>query len=247
MRLNKALAAAGVASRRGADELIAAGRVTVDGLPAVPGQPVGPSQHISVDGAAIVSPFEEAAKARLHVLCHKPRGVVSTVRDPQGRRTVLDLLPPSMRVERLYPVGRLDADSEGLVLLTNDGELTHRLLHPSHGHAKIYHVRVHGAVTEAMLALMRRGMTLAEGDHLAPVAVSVRAVEATETELEMVLRQGVNRQIRRMCRDVGLSVSRLVRVGMADLTLADLPPGACRPLTFEESRALRRLAALPDA
>lgn len=251
-RLNKALADAGLCSRRKADDLIFAGAVRVNGAAAdSPGLRVDPDRdRVEVNGR----PVRLKLPGRQDVcwlMLHKPVEVVSTVSDPQGRRTVIDLVPEPWRGRRLYPVGRLDYFSEGLLLLTDDGELAHRLSHPRWHLPRVYEVRVRpengGEVPEAALAAMRRGMTLAEGESLVPVEVRVlreRTSREGETLLEMTLRQGVNRQIRRMCRDVGLTVLRLRRIRQGPLALADLPPGAVRSLTEKEKADLRRAVGL---
>lgn len=249
MRINKALAAAGVCSRRAADELIATGSVLVNGAPAEPGMQVNALDAILVNGRPVSLPLGAAASF-IYLLCNKPRKVVSTANDPQGRRTVLDLVPKELAGERLYPVGRLDYDSEGLILLTNHGELTHRLTHPSHHLPKTYRVSVAGAVRESQLETFRAGMTLAEGETVAPVEVSIiqGAMDgAGSTLLEMVLVQGLNRQIRRMCRDVGLEVKRLVRIGQGPLSLGAEKPGGCRPLQENEVAALLHAAGLSSS
>ncbi|MEF3696536.1 pseudouridine synthase, partial [Desulfolutivibrio sp.] len=176
---------------------------------------------------------------------HKPVQTVTTASDPQGRPTVFELLPPEIPRQGLFTVGRLDFYSEGLLLFTDDGELTHRLTHPSTHVPKIYHVLVRGQVSEHTLAIMGQGMRLAEGEVLAPVTASVLYRETPErTLLSLRLIQGVNRQIRRMCRDLGLTVLRLVRVAQGPIALGDLPRGTFRPLTPEEVSALRAAAGL---
>lgn len=247
MRINKALAVAGICSRRAADELIASGAVLVNGAPATPGMQVNAGDNVQVQGRTIHLLFGKSTNLT-YLLCNKPQKVVSTASDPQNRRTVLDLVPTEFSGERLYPVGRLDYDSEGLILLTNDGELTHRLTHPSHHLPKTYRVTVAGPVDESQLQTFRAGMTLAEGEAVAPVDVSI-VQEARNSEdttiLEMVLIQGLNRQIRRMCRDVGLEVKRLVRIGHGPLRLRGVHPGDCRQLSEKETVTLLRAAGLP--
>lgn len=249
VRLNKAIADAGVCSRRKADELIAAGRVRVDGQPPSPGQKVDPaSQRIEVNGRAIAAPPAD----NTYLLLYKPVEVVSTASDPQGRRTVLDLVPSHLQGRRLYPVGRLDYFSEGLLLLTDDGELTNRLTHPSHHVDKEYRVRVRGAVTDEVLATFRGGMHVpAKADtpanepsvQLAPVEVARVKRARRDTTLTLVLRQGVNRQIRRMCDAVGLTVLSLMRVRLGPLRLGKLAAGESRELTAEEVASLHRATA----
>ncbi|WP_167512368.1 pseudouridine synthase [Oceanidesulfovibrio marinus] len=246
MRINKALAAAGVCSRRAADELIASGTVLVNGQPAKPGMQVSANDEVTVDGRAVALPLGQRTTFT-YLLCNKPRKYVSTASDPQGRRTILDLVPAAHADTRLYPVGRLDYDSEGLILLTNNGELTHRLTHPSHHLPKTYRVSVAGPVSEKQLQTFRAGMTLAEGDKVAPVGVEIikgARNGGDSTLLEMVLIQGLNRQIRRMCRDVGLEVKRLVRIGQGPLKLGSLRPGECRLLRENETTALLRDSGL---
>ncbi|WP_459931952.1 pseudouridine synthase [Fundidesulfovibrio butyratiphilus] len=245
VRLNKALAQAGVCSRRAADELIRNGRVTVNGRPPEGmGQNVDPVRDdIRLDGAPIRTP---GTAAPAYFLLHKPVEVVSTASDPDGRRTVLDLVRPYAGGARLFPVGRLDYFSEGLLLLTSDGELANRMTHPRWHMAKVYRLTVRGPVPEQALATMRAGMTLSEGETLAPVTARVIGHSPRgDSVIELELRQGVNRQIRRMCRDLHLTVLRLVRVAQGPLVLGDLPPGACRPLVQREIEALRSAAGLP--
>ena len=248
IRLNKALAEAGVCSRRKADEYIFSGAVRVNGQVAEnPGVRVMPDDRISLNGR----PVELRAQSRqaCWLMLHKPVQVVSTASDPEGRETVLDLVPEPWCRKRLYPVGRLDYFSEGLILLTDDGELAHRLTHPRWHLPKIYHVLVRPERGEdsvsAALALFRRGMTLSEGDRLAPVEVSViPGASRRGIVLEMVLHQGLNRQIRRMCRDVGFTVLRLMRVAEGPVDLGELAPGRVRQLSSSEVSALRRAVGL---
>ena len=236
MRLNKALAHAGVCARRKADELIFAGRVAVNGeIVTEPGRQVAvDAERITVDGNLVGGPRETCC-----LMVHKPVRMVSTVSDPEGRPTVLELTPQAYRSRRLYPVGRLDYFSEGLILLTDDGDLAHKLAHPRHHLPKQYEVRVRGRVPESALAVMRKGMVLAEGERLAPM--EAKAVpQGRDTLLHLTLHQGVNRQIRRMCRDLDLVILRLVRTDFGPLTLAELAPGGARPLNEDELRLLRR-------
>lgn len=245
VRINKALAQAGVCSRRAADDLVARGLVTVNGAPAEPGTRVDPTRdRIEVRGKALAAPRKDAASA--YLMLNKPVRVVTTAKDPQGRTTVLDLLPPEFRSRRVFPVGRLDFFSEGLLLLTDDGELANRLAHPSHHLPKVYRARVRGAVDDAALETMRRGMTLAEGERLAPVEVRVLRAGSDATTLELTLVQGVNRQIRRMCRDLGLTVLRLQRLSQGPVALSGLKPGQVRRLTDDEVRSLKLAAGLDD-
>ena len=226
-----------MASRRKCEELIAAGRVTINGeTVSVLGTKVDPEHdRVQVDGERIAAPREHT-----YILLHKPAGVVSTARDPQGRRTVLDLVPKG---KRLYPVGRLDVDSEGLLLLTDDGELTQRLTHPSHEQEKEYQVWVDGQPSKQALSMLRAGVVLEDG-RTRPAQVRVLRGEQGGTWLRFVIHEGHKRQLRRMCRAVGHRVRRLIRVRMGPLTLDDLPPGKHRPLTAKERSLLRRSAGL---
>jgi 23S rRNA pseudouridine2605 synthase len=237
-RLHKVLAQAGVASRRKCEELIAAGRVKVNGeIVTIPGRKVDPhSDHIEVDGKAIQLPSDH-----VYFLLNKPVGYVSTVRDPQGRPTVMDLLPVRRRV---YPVGRLDIDSEGLILLTDDGELAQRLTHPSYEHEKEYQVLVDGRPTARTLRHLRDGIELEDG-YTWPAEVAVLRREDNGTWLRFVIHEGRKRQLRRMCKAVGHPARRLIRVRMGPLTLGNLPPGQHRSLTPKERERLAEAVGLP--
>ena len=232
VRLNKYLAGTGLCSRRKADELIAQGRVTINGHPAQAGDRVQSTDTVRVDGERLSSEEEKVV-----LMLHKPVEVVSTASDPQGRRTVLDFVPQRYRHLRLFPVGRLDYYSEGLILLTNMGDLAQHLMHPSHSQRKVYKVLVRGRVSDAVLSRMRGGMTLAEGDVTAPAGVEPEDL-GRDTLLTITLQQGLNRQIRRMCRDCGLTVLKLKRVAEAGLRLGNLPEGETRALSQEEVAAL---------
>jgi len=234
-RLQKVLAAAGLGSRRQCEELILDGRVEVDGETLVQlGTKVDPVQQtIRVDG----EPLKRQQVA--YIMLHKPEGVVSTARDPAGRPRVTDMVPPEYG--RLFPVGRLDMSSEGLILLTNDGPLANRLTHPRYGVEKHYHVQVAGQVETETLRQLREGMYLAEG--FARVArVRIKSRRKQGTILEMVLDEGRNREIRRLLAKVGHKVQRLVRVAIGPLRLGELPRGAYRELRREEVQALREAA-----
>jgi 23S rRNA pseudouridine2605 synthase len=226
VRLNAYLARAGLASRRGADELIKAGRVTVNGEPGQLNTFVEAADSVEVDGTPV------APQRLAYVLLNKPAGVVTTARDPQRRRTVVDLVPHEARV---VPVGRLDADTTGALLLTNDGPLAHRLAHPRYGVEKVYEVDVEGEPTDEKLALLREGVELDDG-RTAPA----KARRLGPHRLELVLHEGRKHQIKRMCAAVGLPVVRLHRAKYAGLTLGDLPHGGWRELTDAEVRVLRR-------
>lgn len=234
-RLNKVIAEAGCCSRRKADELIFAGRVAVNGeVETHAGRRICPDDEVSVDGKPLAG-----AQQMLYLMLHKPVHVVSTAADPQGRQTVLSLVARAYPGVRLFPVGRLDYFSEGLILLTNDGRLAQRLMHPRHHLPKEYEVLVRNVVTQKALQSMRSGMRLAEGEELLPVEVTARSTSSGCTLLRMVLRQGVNRQIRRMCRDLGLTILRLRRVAIGPLQLGKLGTGQYRLLEEAELAALR--------
>ena len=231
-----------MASRRGADELISAGRVRVNGAVVdTPGARVNPdADRVEVDGRRVGG----APAETVTLLLHKPVQVVTTASDPQGRTTVLDLLPKELRRQRPFPVGRLDFFSEGLLLLTTDGDLCHRLTHPRYHLTKVYEVLVRGAIGDDGIQRMRDGMPLAEGDKLAPVGVTAHPPEGGRQLLEMRLGQGVNRQIRRMCRDLGLTILSLRRVSQGPISLGTLKPGKWRRLTDRELVRLRTAAGL---
>lgn len=220
-RLQKVLARAGVASRRKAEELIAAGRVTVNGRVAVLGDVAAEVDDVRLDGRPLAAPARHVTYA-----LHKPRGYVTTASDERGRPTVLELVPAA---PGLHPVGRLDLDSEGLLLLTTEGDLTLRLTHPRYEHEKEYRVWTDPPrVPQAALARLRAGVLLDDGP-----AVAVRA-ERADGGAVIVLREGRKRQVRRMMAAVGHEVVRLVRTRVAGLELGGLAPGAYRELTEEE-------------
>jgi len=233
-RLQKVLARAGIGSRRACEELIADGRVRVDGDVARLGRRVDvETALITVDGA----PVGVRPGLTYHLL-NKPAGVVSTAADPQGRPTVVEFVPSEPRV---FPVGRLDFDTEGLLLLTNDGELTHRLTHPSFGVEKEYLAQVAGSPSRAALRRLRDGVDLDDGPT-APARVSL----VEPSVLRITIHEGRNRQVRRMCAAVGHEVQRLVRTRIGPLIDRRLAPGATRPLTVDEVHALQRAVADPD-
>jgi 23S rRNA pseudouridine2605 synthase len=226
IRLQKVMADRGVASRRAAEAMITEGRVRVNGdLITTLGTRVPEAAHIEVDGRLIAAPAPHR-----YVLLNKPVGIVSTAQDEHGRRTVVDHIAAR---ERLYPVGRLDTDSEGLLLLTNDGTWAERVLHPRYGHEREYDVWVEGDLTDEALARLQRGIPLEEGIARA-VRVSVRSRSRGRSRLSLVLLTGWKRQVRRMCVAVGLKVTRLVRVRMGPLELGKLRPGEFRDLTKRE-------------
>ena len=227
MRLNAFLARAGVASRRRADELIKAGRVAVNGEPGQLNTVVGARDRVEVDG-------EEVARQRLrYVLLHKPAGVVTTARDPQGRPTVVELVPAEPRV---VPVGRLDVDTTGALLLTNDGRLAHRLAHPRYGVEKTYVAEVDGDLGEDALQRLRDGVDLDDGG-----TALARDRILGPGRVELVLHEGRKHQVKRMLAAVGHPVTRLHRSAYAGLTLEGLEPGECRELEPSEVERLRSM------
>ena len=229
-RLQKVLARAGLGSRRACEELIAAGRVAIDGQTAQLGNRVDPTrQRVTVDGAVILTDTD-----LVHYLLNKPRRVVTTAHDPQGRPTVLDLVPDAPRV---FPVGRLDADTEGLLLLTNDGELAQLLAHPSHGVDKTYLAEVEGRPSPAAVRALREGVDLDDGPT-APARVTLLQHQGKRSALELTIHEGRNRQVRRMCEAVGHPVTRLVRTRIGPLRDDRLAPGTWRRLQPDEVQRL---------
>ncbi|MCY3861854.1 MAG: pseudouridine synthase [bacterium] len=227
-RIQKVLAAAGVASRRAVEEMVAEGRITVNGQPARLGQRIDPDHDaVEVDGIPVGLRTD-----LVYYLLNKPPGVVTTASDPQGRPTVVDMVPEEPRV---FPVGRLDADSEGLLLLTNDGGLTHRLTHPSFGVPKEYLAHVEGRPSRGALRRLREGVELEDG------AAQAMAVSLPEPSvIRIVVHEGRNRLVRRMCEAVGHPVIRLVRIRIGPLADRKLPPGQWRVLRPGEVRELER-------
>jgi 23S rRNA pseudouridine2605 synthase len=233
-RLQKVLARAGFGSRRVCDDLIAAGRVAVDGEVARLGTRVDVERaRITVDGVPVV-----ARDDLVYYVLNKPSGSVSTAADPEGRPTVVSLVPDTPRV---FPVGRLDVDTEGLLVLTNDGELTQLLTHPSHGVPKTYLAEVQGIPTAAELRALRHGVNLDDGPT-APAKVAVVQRRGSVAAVEITIHEGRNRQVRRMCEAVGHPVRRLVRTRIGPLRDGRLAPGEWRPLTRREVRALYEAA-----
>jgi pseudouridine synthase len=230
VRLNAYLARAGVASRRRADELIASGRVVVNGQLGELSTRVSSRDVVEVDGRVV------AAQPLAHVLLHKPARVVTTARDPHARRTVVDLVEHPARV---VPVGRLDADTTGALLLTNDGQLAHRLAHPRYEVEKVYEAEVHGHPDDAAVAALREGVELDDG-VTAPAGARVLRRGRDSTLLELTLHEGRKHQVKRMCEAIGHPVRRLHRSRYAGLDLRGLAPGEWRELTRSEVEALRR-------
>lgn len=240
-RVQKVLAAAGLGSRRACEDLIAAGRVAVDGETITLGAKADPRQQIiTVDGERV-----HTNPSLVYLLLNKPPGVVTTVHDPQGRPTVMDYVPARPRV---YPVGRLDRDTEGLLVLTNDGELANRLAHPAYQVEKTYVAQVRGPVRQRALRRLVEGVELEDGPAS---ATSVRELGSAGQRalLELVLAEGRKREVRRLLAAVGVELERLARVKIGPLPLGDIKPGNARPLTGKEVRDLYRAVGLgaPDA
>lgn len=229
-RLQKIISALGVTSRRAAEEMIRAGRVTVNGEVAPLGAAADPdTDEILLDGKPL--PIQEA---RVYILLHKPRGYVTTLSDEKGRPTVVQLVADCGT--RVYPVGRLDYDSEGLLILTNDGEFANRLMHPKHEVKKTYEVWVKG-YHAAALALLSRPITL-DGRPIRKPEVSFLWADGDKAKLRVTIHEGRNRQVRRMCQQANMTVTRLRRVAEGKLLLGDLPKGKWRYLTEEEIAGL---------
>jgi 23S rRNA pseudouridine2605 synthase len=226
--VQKVLARAGVGSRRACEELIAAGRVRVNGKVATLGDRADPERdRIEVDGAVV-----GVRSGLVHYLLNKPAGVVTTASDPEARPTVVELVPDEPRV---FPVGRLDAETEGLLILTNDGELTHRLTHPSYGIDKEYLAEVEGSPSRQAVRQLRQGVQLDDG-----MTVPAKVSAVGDNVLRITIHEGRKRQVRRMCAAVGHPVRRLVRVRIGPISDHRLPPGRWRPLTQAEVRSLER-------
>jgi len=229
-RLQKLIAAAGVASRRGAEEMISAGRVTVNGHTASLGERADTEKdEILVDGKIL-----PGGEGKLYLMLHKPRGYITSVADDRGRRTVMELLPDLGA--RVYPVGRLDMDSEGLLILTNDGELANQLMHPSREKEKVYHVTVAGSVENVRRLAFP---IVIDGRATRPAKVRLLVKKEKGAVVEVRISEGRNRQIRRLCEAAGLEVKRLKRVALGSLRLGELRSGQWRKLTDAEVRALR--------
>jgi 23S rRNA pseudouridine2605 synthase len=237
VRLQKILAAAGFGSRRSAEEYLRQGRVTVNGKVAKLGDSADPSRDVvALDGERLTS------QSPTYWMVHKPTGVLSTLRDDDGRRTVVDLLPAG--VPRVYPVGRLDWDTSGLVLLTNDGAMAHVLLHPSHGSEREYRVTVRGDLPEKVRRRLARGVRLEDGVTAPAVVGAVQYdPDAGSSSFSLTLIEGRKHQIRRSLLALGHPVKKLVRVRMGPLRLGRLRRGAARPLRQDEVRALHAHAA----
>jgi 23S rRNA pseudouridine2605 synthase len=238
-RIHRALAQAGMASRRAAEVLVADGRISVNGIIAVTGQSVGPGDVIRVDGRVV------APEPLRVVVLNKPAGVVSTARDPQGRPTVLDLLPNDLR---MYPIGRLDLDTTGVLLITNDGDLSNKLMHPRGKVPKVYEALVDGRVSAETVRQLRAGVEVDDG-VTQPARVEIMdRLHPGGTWLRIELTEGRNRIVKRMCQAVGHRVQRLRRIRFAGIEVGGLKPGAWRIVTSDELRHLQAIGqAVADA
>ena len=233
IRIQKALSECGIASRRKAEELIKQNLVSVNGKPAKIGDKVDLSKDkIFVDGKLV-----NCYVKKIHIMLHKPRGFVSTVSDELGRKCVADLVRDVPA--KIYPVGRLDKDSEGLLLMTNDGEFSNAVMHPSRHVEKRYRVTVKPKINEAQLVELSSGMEI-DGYKTEPAKISVLKISSDRTVLEVVIKEGRNRQIRKMCEQVGLNVARLKRISIGQLKLGMLQPGKWRELSAQEVQFLKK-------
>ena len=237
MRINKFLAHCGICSRRAADKFIEQGRVKVNNkIVREKGITIDPvHDEVFVDNKRV------EIESEVYIILNKPPGIITSVKDPKGRKTVLDLIP-SQGV-RIYPVGRLDYESQGLVLLTNDGELSQRLLHPTYKIYKTYRVKIHGAYSPVKLGRLRNGVELEDG-ITAPCEVRIIRSVGKDTILEFKIHEGKKRQIRRMCSEVGYRIVELERIQMANLKLTSLKQGAYRHLGPNEIKKLKVIAGL---
>lgn len=237
VRLQKFMAEQGVASRRKSEEFILAGKVKVNGHVAQIGMKINPRKDLVTVGKQRLTNVKN--RKMVYIMLNKPRGYVTTVSDELGRKTVMDLLPDFG--VRIYPVGRLDKDSEGLLLLTNDGSFTNCMTHPSHEYAKVYRVTVRPAVDDNILYNLRNGIEI-DGRVTAPCEVTVLTEEENRVVLEFVLHEGRNRQIRKMCESQGLEVARLKRISIGPIKLGMLKQGDYRELSEQDVKKLLRSA-----
>lgn len=240
-RIQKIIADCGVCSRRKAEELIASKRVKVNGHIAEIGQKINPNKDlITIDGDRLQY---DRKKEYTYMIMNKPRGYLTSVTDDRGRHCVTELLPDSEK--RLYPVGRLDLNSEGLLLFTDDGRFANQMMHPSHQVSKTYRVTARPDITDEQAARLSEGVYI-DGRITAPAEVRVLSKEPNRVVMEIVIREGRNRQVRKMCEIVGLEVARLKRTAIGPIRLGMLKPGATRELTKEELSAIRTAIAKPS-
>lgn len=241
VRLQKFMAEQGVASRRKSEDLIRAGKVKVNGHIAEIGMKINPRKDLVTVGKLKLTNVKN--RKMVYIMLNKPRGYVTTVSDELGRKTVMDLLPDFGC--RIYPVGRLDKDSEGLLLLTNDGSFTNCMTHPSHEYAKVYRVTVRPAVNDEILFNLRNGIEI-DGRKTAPCEVTVLTEEENRVVLEFILHEGRNRQIRKMCESQGLEVARLKRISIGPIKLGMLKQGDYKELSEQDVKKLLRSAGHKD-
>lgn len=241
VRLQKFMADMGVASRRKSEELIKAGKVKVNGHIAQIGDKINPRKDLVSIGKNKITNVKK--RKMVYIMLNKPRGYVTTVSDELGRKTVMDLVKDID--ERIYPVGRLDKDSEGLLILTNDGSFTNCLTHPSHNYAKVYRVTVRPSVNDEILYNLRNGIEI-DGRKTAPAEVTVLEEQENRVVLEFILHEGRNREIRKMCESQGLEIARLKRNSIGSLKLGMLKQGQYRELTEQEVKKLLRSAGQGD-
>lgn len=237
VRLQKFMAEQGVASRRKSEDLIRAGKVKVNGHIAEIGMKINPRKDLVTVGKQKLTNVKN--RKMVYIMLNKPRGYVTTVSDELGRKTVMDLLPDFGC--RIYPVGRLDKDSEGLLLLTNDGSFTNCMTHPSHEYAKVYRVTVRPAVNDEILFNLRNGIEI-DGRKTSPCEVTVLTEEENRVVLEFILHEGRNRQIRKMCESQGLEVARLKRISIGPIKLGMLKQGDYKELSEQDVKKLLRSA-----
>ena len=233
IRIQKMIADSGVCSRRKAEELISRGRVRLNGHPVKLGDKCGYKDIITIDGERLNIPRKKSFR---YIMMNKPRGYVTTVSDDLDRRCVMDLLEDVE--DRVYPVGRLDRNSEGLLLFTNDGEFANSIMHPSRHISKTYRVTVRPDISDEQLVQLSEGVVI-DGKKTLPATVIVKTKEPGRVVLLMTIKEGRNRQIRKMCEAVGLEVARLRRISIGPIKLGMLKPGAYRDLSAEELRAIR--------
>lgn len=240
IRIQKIIADSGVCSRRKAEELITKGKVKVNGHIALIGQKLNPTVDlITIDGKTVE--FEKK-KEHIYLVMNKPRGYLTSMSDDRGRRCVTELLPNTQN--RVFPVGRLDLNSEGLLLFTSDGRFSNDMMHPSHEVSKTYRVTVRPDITDEQAAKLSEGVYI-DGRRTAPAEVRVITKEPNRVVMELVIREGRNRQVRKMCEAVNLEVARLKRTAIGPIKLGMLKPGATRELTKEELKAIRTAISKP--
>ncbi len=240
-RIQKVMAQCGYCSRRKAEELITQRKVKVNGHPALIGQKVDPNRDVITVGEDRL--YFDRKKEQLYLMMYKPRGYITTTSDEKGRRCVMDLLPEMDT--RVYPIGRLDVNSEGLLLFTSDGAFANDMMHPSRHVSKTYRVTVRQDVTDEIAAELAAGVYI-DGRKTAPAEVRVLTKEQSRVVMEIVIREGRNRQVRKMCEAVGLEVARLKRTAIGPLRLGMLKPGEVRSLSKEELRAIRAAVKKPE-